>query len=122
MKHLGLLLVAVIALALLLTVTGAVYIVTETEQVIITQFGKPVGDPVTTPGLKWKLPFVQRAQYFEKRFLEWDGDRNQLPTKDKRFIFVDTYARWRITDSLQFFKRLRDQRSAQSRLDDILDR
>jgi membrane protease subunit HflC len=121
MKHLGLLLVAVIALALLLTVTGAVYIVTETEQVIITQFGKPVGDPVTTPGLKWKLPFVQRAQYFEKRFLEWDGDRNQLPTKDKRFIFVDTYARWRITDSLQFFKRLRDQRSAQSRLDDILD-
>jgi membrane protease subunit HflC len=121
MRHLGLLLVAVIALALLLTLTGAVYIVNETEQVIITQFGKPVGDPINTPGLKWKLPFVQRAQYFEKRFLEWDGDRNQLPTKDKRFIFVDTYARWRITDSLQFFKRLRDERSAQSRLDDILD-
>jgi membrane protease subunit HflC len=89
--------------------------------VIITQFGKPVGDPINTPGLKFKIPFIQNANIFEKRFLEWDGDPNQVPTKDKRFIWVDTYARWRITDPLLFFQRLRDERGAQSRLDDILD-
>ncbi len=88
---------------------------------IITQFGKPVGEPVITPGLKVKMPFIQKANYFDKRFLEWDGDPNQVPTKDKRFIYVDTYARWRITDPLLFFQRLRDERGAQSRLDDILD-
>jgi len=89
--------------------------------VIITQFGKPIGKPVETPGLKFKLPFVQVVQRFEKRFLEWDGDSNQLPTRDKRFIYVDTYARWRISDPLLFFQRLRDERGAQTRLDDILD-
>jgi membrane protease subunit HflC len=99
---------------------GAFYVVNEAEQVVITQFGKPVGDPVTTPGLKVKMPFVQKANYFDKRFLEWDGDPNQVPTQDKRFIWVDTYARWRITDPLLFFQRLRDERGAQSRLDDIL--
>jgi membrane protease subunit HflC len=97
------------------------YVVDETEQVIITQFGDPVGEAVTEPGMKFKIPFVQTANYFDKRYLEWDGDRNQVPTKDKKFIFVDTYARWQITDPLQFFKRLRDERGAQSRLDDILD-
>jgi membrane protease subunit HflC len=97
------------------------YIVDETEQVIITQFGDPVGEQVTEPGMKFKIPFIQKANYFDKRYLEWDGDRNQVPTKDKKFIFVDTYARWQITDPLQFFKRLRDERGAQSRLDDILD-
>jgi len=97
------------------------YIVDETEQVIITQFGDPVGEAVTDPGLKFKIPFAQTANYFDERYLEWDGDRNQVPTKDKKFIFVDTYARWQITDPLQFFKRLRDERGAQSRLDDILD-
>jgi membrane protease subunit HflC len=102
-------------------VGGAFYVVNEAEQVVITQFGKPVGDPVTSPGLKVKLPFLQKANYFEKRFLEWDGDPNQVPTQDKRFIWVDTYARWRITDPLLFFQRLRDERGAQSRLDDILD-
>ena len=100
---------------------GSVYTVTEIDQAIITQFGEPVGDPVTEPGLHFKLPFIQTANMFEKRFLEWDGFPNQVPTRDRRFIWVDTYARWRITDPLLFFQRLRDERGAQSRLDDILD-
>jgi len=100
---------------------GTFYTVSESQQVIITQFGKPVGPCVTTPGLHIKLPFIQDANYFEKRFLAWDGEPNQIPTKDKRFIWVDTYARWRIVDPLLFFQRLRNQRIAQSRLDDILD-
>ena len=100
---------------------ASVYFVNETQQVVITQFGKPVGKPITTPGLKLKAPFIQKANYFDKRFLEWDGDPNQIPTRDKKFIFVDTYARWQITDPLQFFKRLTNERGAQSRLDDILD-
>jgi len=100
---------------------GSVYVIDETQQVIITQFGEPVGQPVTTPGLHFKIPFVQNANYFDKRFLEWDGSPNQIPTKDKRFIWVDSYARWRIADPLLFFQRLRDERGAQSRLDDILD-
>jgi membrane protease subunit HflC len=100
---------------------GALYIVDETQQVVITQFGEPKGDPITTPGLKIKLPFTQRANYFDSRFLEWDGDPNEVPTRDKRFIHVDTYARWRITDPLLYFQRLRSEQGAQSRLDDILD-
>ena len=105
----------------LIVLFDAAYIVNETEQVIITQFGKPIGDPVLDPGIHFKVPFLHRANSFDKRFLEWDGDPNQIPTKDKRFIWVDTYARWRITDALLFFQRLRDERGAQSRLDDILD-
>jgi len=112
--------IVLIALILLL-INSSVYILDETQQVIVTQFGKPVGQPRTEPGLHFKTPFIHKVQYFDKRFLEWDGDRNQVPTKDKKFIFVDTYARWEITDPLQFFIRLRDERSAQSRLDDILD-
>ena len=111
--------VAVVALLILLN--QLLYTVSETEQVILTQFGEPVGEPVVTPGLHVKIPFIQRPNYFEKRFLEWDGSPNQVPTRDKRFIWVDTYARWRITDPLLFFQRLRDERGAQSRLDDILD-
>jgi len=111
----------VVAVIVLVTISAATYVVDETEQVVITQFGEPVGESVTTPGLKGKLPFIQTVNRFEKRFLEWDGDRNQLPTKDKRFIHVDTYARWRISDPLKFFQRLRDERGGQSRLDDILD-
>jgi membrane protease subunit HflC len=111
----------VAAFLILITLRGTFYIVNEPEQVIITQFGKPIGDPVTDPGLKVKIPFVHKAHRFDKRFLEWDGDPNQLPTKDKRFIWVDTYARWRISDPLLFFQRLRDERGAQTRLDDILD-
>jgi membrane protease subunit HflC len=105
----------------LIVLLSAFYQVRETEQVIITQFGKPVGTPVIDPGIHLKVPFIQKANFFEKRFLEWDGDPNQVPTKDKRFIWVDTYARWRISDPLKFFQRLRDEIGAQSRLDDILD-
>lgn len=106
---------------ILVVLSSATYQVHETNQVIITQFGNPVGDAVTEPGLHFKMPFIQKTNYFEKRFLEWDGSPNQVPTKDKRFIWVDTYARWRIVDPLRFFQRLRDERGAQSRLDDILD-
>ena len=121
MKSASLIVIAIIVVGGLMVVGGAIYIVNEAQQVVITQFGKPVGDPVTTPGLKFKIPVLQKANYFDKRFLEWDGDPNQIPTKDKRFIWVDTYARWRVTDPLLFFQRLRDETGAQSRLDDILD-
>jgi len=109
------------AVVLWVVVTNTLYVVEEQEQAIVTQFGKPVGDPVDTPGLKFKAPFIQKVYRFDRRFLEWDGDANQLPTRDKRFIWVDTYARWRISDPLLYFQRLRDERGAQTRLDDIID-
>jgi modulator of FtsH protease HflC len=112
---------AVAAIGLVIVLSSSLYVVKETEQVVLTQFGKPAGKPITTPGLHVKLPFTQDVHAFEKRFLEWDGDPNQIPTKDKRFIWVDSYARWRITDPLLFFQRLHDEQGAQSRLDDILD-
>ncbi len=112
--------IAVLVGALIIVAQG-LYTVSEVEQVIITQFGEPVGDPVTTPGLHFKVPFIQTANFFDKRFLEWDGEPNQIPTRDRRFIWVDTYARWRITDPLLFFQRLQNERGAQTRLDDILD-
>ena len=121
MKQTGMVLLGILLVAAVLAFSGAVYVVDETQQVVITQFGSPVGDAVDTPGLHYKLPFIQTANFFNKMFLEWDGDSNQLPTRDKRFIHVDTYARWHITDPLLFFQRLRDERGAQSRLDDILD-
>jgi len=99
---------------------SSIYTVSEVEQVIITQFGKPVGEPVMTAGLKTKIPFIQQINPIEKRVLEWDGNPSDMPTKDKLYISVDLFARWRITDPLQYFLRLRDERSAQSRLDDIL--
>jgi len=120
-KHIVMYLLIALAVVALLAISGALFIVNETEQVVITQLGKPVRDPITTPGLKFKIPMIQKANFFEKRFLEWDGDPNQIPTKDKRFIWVDSYARWHITDPLLFFQRLHDERGAQSRLDDILD-
>ena len=121
MKSKGFIIWLVLGFLLLILVFSSAYVIKETEQVIITQFGKPVGDPVINPGVHFKLPIIQDANFFEKRFLEWDGDPNQIPTKDKKFIWVDTYARWRITDPLKFFQRLRDERGAHSRLDDILD-
>ena len=121
MKKSKLVIYIVLLLVIIIVVAQSAFIVNETEQVVITQFGKPVGKAIVTPGLKLKTPFIQKTNYFEKRFLEWDGDPNQVPTKDKKFIFVDTYARWQITDPLQFFKRLTNERGAQSRLDDILD-
>jgi len=99
---------------------SSIYTVSEVEQMIITQFGKPVGEPVTTAGLKVKMPFIQDVNPIDKRVLEWDGSPSDMPTKDKLYISVDLFARWRITDPLQYFLRLRDERSAQSRLDDIL--
>lgn len=111
----------IVTIVALLVMTDAFYSVDETEQVIITQFGAPIGEAIIEPGLKMKVPFIQNVNRFDKRFLEWDGDQNQVPTKDKKFIFVDSYARWQITDPLQFFRRLRDERGAQSRIDDILD-
>jgi len=113
--------IAIAALAVVIVLAGSLYIVSETNQVIITQFGEPIGDAITSPGMHVKVPFIQKANYFEKRWLEWDGDANQIPTKDKKFIWVDTYARWRISDPLVFFQRVRDERGAQSRIDDIID-
>jgi len=120
MKARSTILIIIGVVAALLMLNG-VYILDETKQAIVTQFGRPVGEPRTEPGLNFKVPFLHKVQFFDKRYLEWDGDKNQVPTKDKKFIFVDTYARWEITNPLQFFIRLRDERSAQSRLDDILD-
>ncbi len=103
-----------------ISLKSALYTVSEVEQVIITQFGKPVGDPVVDAGLNIKIPFIQSVNAIDKRVLEWDGDPSDMPTKDKLYISVDLFARWRIVDPLQYFLRLRDERSAQSRLDDIL--
>lgn len=102
------------------TLQQSLYTVDEVEQVIITQFGKPIGEPVMTAGLNAKMPFIQSVNAIDKRILEWDGAPSDMPTKDKLYISVDLFARWRITDPLQYFLRLRDERSAQSRLDDIL--
>jgi len=96
------------------------YVVKETDQVILTQFGKPVGEPVTEAGLHFRLPFIQEVNRIEKRFLPWDGPANEMSTKDKTYLIIDTYARWPISDAMQYFLRLRDERSALSRLDDIL--
>ena len=113
--------VGVVVVAVLMTVGGAFYQVDETDLVIITQFGEPVGGAITTPGLKVKAPFIQRVRRFEKRILEWDGSPDEIPTLDKRFIKLDTTARWRIVDPLQFLKAVKTERSAQSRLDDLID-
>ena len=107
-------------LTLAIILYSLAYTVSETEQVIITQFGKPVGEPVRDAGLHFKLPFIQEIHRIDKRILAWDGQPNEMPTKDKTYIVVDTFARWRIEDPKQYFLRLRDERSAQSRLDDIL--
>lgn len=111
---------AVAALFLLLVLGGAFYTVRETEIVILTQFGRPVGAPVTEPGLHWKTPFVQEVNRLEKRVLEFDGPATRMTTKDKTYIEVDTFARWRIVDAATFFVVLSDERSAQSRLEDII--
>ncbi len=121
MKNALIVVIGIVALLAVLAASGALYIVDESQQVVILQFGQPRGDPDTTAGLKMKLPFIQKANYFDNRFLEWDGDPNEVPTRDKRFIHVDSYARWRITDPLKYFQRLQTEQGAQSRLDDILD-
>jgi membrane protease subunit HflC len=107
-------------IVVLVLLVSAVYTVNETEQVIITQFGRPVGAARTNAGLHLKLPFIQEVNRLEKRVLRWDGRPTEMPTKDKTYIVVDAFGRWRISDPHQYFLRLRDERSAQSRLDDIL--
>jgi membrane protease subunit HflC len=112
----------VVVVVVLLVVLGwaSLYTVSLTEQVVLTQFGKPVG-VVTEAGLHVKVPFIQEVHRFDKRWLEYDGDANEIPTKDKKYIWVDSYARWRISDPLKFFQSVKDERGAQSRLDDIID-
>jgi len=112
--------IIIVIIVAILVAQGGFYIVNEAEQAIVTQFGKPVGK-VSYPGLHFKIPFIQDVTRFEKRILKWDGDPNQIPTKDKKFIWVDTTARWRITDPLLFLKTVATERGAQSRLDDIID-
>lgn len=114
-------LIGIFVFFLIIVFLNSLYVVSEYKQVIITQFGEPIGDAITSPGLHIKVPFIQKANYFEKRWLEWDGDANEITTKDKKYIYIDTYARWRISDPLVFFQRVRDERGAQTRIDDIID-
>jgi membrane protease subunit HflC len=111
---------AVVAAAILL-VYGSAYVVDETEQVVVTQFGRIVGDAKKEPGLRFKIPFIQKANYFPKNLLEWDGDPGQVPTKDKTYIWVDTFARWKISDPIVYFQTVKDEFSGLKRLDDIID-
>ncbi len=120
MKNMATAIVLVVLILLGIVASEALYAVYETERVIITQFGKPIGDIIDEAGLKAKVPFIQKVNRIEKRILVWDGAANDMPTKDKLYITVDTFGRWRIKDPLQYFLRLRDERSAQSRLEDIL--
>lgn len=109
----------IVAIVIIFVGSMCVYTVDETEQVVITQFGKPIGEPIKEPGLKFKIPYYT-ANFFPKNLLEWDGDPDQIPTLDKTFIWVDTFARWRITDPLKYFETLNNEMAAQARLDDIL--
>lgn len=111
---------AIIAIILFILIVNALYIVDEREQVIITQFGKPVGDAIKKAGLHIKTPFIQKVHYFDKRLLEWDGEKKQIPTADKRYIWLDTFARWRIEEPLTFYETVRMENFAHSRLDDII--
>ncbi|HLC42999.1 MAG TPA: SPFH domain-containing protein, partial [Methylomirabilota bacterium] len=112
---------SVLAVMILLVLTGTFYALEEGQQAVIVQFGRPVGQPVTEAGLHLKLPFVQEVRRFEKRLLIWDGDPNQIPTKGREFIWVDTTARWRIADAKKFLESVATEAGAQSRLDDIID-
>ena len=114
-------LISVVAILVMLAfMSGIVFIVDETQQVVITQFGKPVGRPISAAGLHFKKPLIQQASYFEKRVLDWDGDPNQIPTKDKKYIWVDSFARWKIADALKFLESVGNEMSAHARLDDIV--
>ena len=111
----------IIIIILLIVLFSAAYVVDETEQVVITQFGRPIGDPIKDPGLYFKLPIIQQANYFAKNLLNWDGDPGQVPTLDKTFIWVDTFARWKIVDPLAFFQTVKNEIAGLARLDDIID-
>ncbi len=111
----------IIAILAVIVLSSSVFTVDETEQCIITQFGEPVGGPIQEAGLHFKLPFIQKVTFFPKQLLEWDGDPNQIPTADKKYIWVNTFARWRIQDPLKFYQSVNNELNAQTRLDDILD-
>jgi len=111
----------IIVIALIVTVANGFYVLEEGKQAVITQFGRPVGQPVTEAGLHFKTPYIQEATYFEKKILIWDGDPNQIPTNDKTFVYLDVTARWRITDALIFLQAVNNETRAQTILDDIID-
>jgi membrane protease subunit HflC len=117
----GFFLAGVILFILFILVGSAAFVVDETEQVVITQFGKPVGDPIKDAGLHFRIPFIQEANFFPKNLLEWDGEPGQMPTLDKTYIWVDTFARWRISNPLTFFETVNNEIAAQKKLDDIID-
>ena len=108
-------------LVVILFASGVAYTIDETQQVVITQFGQPIGSPLRDAGLHFKMPFIQQANYFEKRVMQWDGKSNQIPTKDKRYIWVDTTARWKIVDALRFLQSVTNETGAHARLDDVID-
>ena len=111
----------IVLLAVLILGFGSIYIINEAEQAVVTQFGKPVGGSVTDAGIHFKTPIIQTVIKFDKRILEWDGSANEIPTLDNKYIFIDAFARWRISDALQFYKAAKNEMLAQSILDDILD-
>ena len=119
MKNKGLIIVILLVAAVL--VYNAAYIIDETEQVVVTQFGRIIGEPKSDPGLKFKIPFIQQANYFAKNLLDWDGDAGQIPTLDKTFIWVDTFARWKIVDPITFFQTVNNRFNAVGKLNDIID-
>ena len=119
MRNKGLIIVVLVVAAVL--IYNAAYIVDETEQVVITQFGRIIGEPKMDPGLKFKIPFIQNANYFAKNLLDWDGDAGQIPTLDKTFIWVDTFARWKIVDPIKFFQTVNNRFNAVGKLNDIID-
>ena len=106
---------------ILVILLNSIFIIKEGEQAVVTQFGKPVGDSITSAGLKFKIPLIQKVIRFDKRILEWDGAANEIPTNDDKYVFIDAFARWRISDPLKFYKAARNERTAQSRLDDVID-
>jgi len=121
MKKVLSVIIVIAIIAIFLGASGALYTINETQQVVVTQFGQPIGNPITEAGLYFKMPFIQQANYFDKWILEWDGEPNQIPTKDKKYISVDTTARWKIKDCLKFLQSVGDERGGQARLDDIID-
>ena len=121
MRRMGAFIGGVIAIFLILLLSGAFYTVSEWEQVVITQFGKQIGKPNTEAGLRFKIPFIQVVNRYEKRIMRWDGDPKEIPTRDKRFIYVDTTARWRIVDAQKFLEVVGTYNQAYAKLDDIID-
>jgi membrane protease subunit HflC len=119
MKSKGIIIVVLLVAVVL--VYNAAYTINETEQVVITQFGRIIGEPIKDPGLKFKIPFIQKANYFAKNLLDWDGDPGQIPTLDKTFIWVDVFARWKIVDPVKFFQTVNNRLNAMGKLNDIID-